>query len=62
MGLSVNPESKNENEKEKECGCCIKIEDSFVCIICGEVDVDSLEKSLKTFVEVKANANLAEQE
>ena len=48
-------------EKERECGCCIEIEDSFVLIICGEIDVDNLKNALKTFVEVKGNAKLAEQ-
>ncbi len=56
MGLFVKP------EKERECGCCINIEDSFVLIICGEIDVDSLKNSLKTFVEVKGNAKLTDQE
>ncbi len=49
-------------DKERECGCCIEIEDSFVLIICGEIDVDSLRNSLKTFVEIKANAKLESQE
>lgn len=50
------------NDKERECGCCIEIKDSFVLIICGEIDVDSLKSALKTFVEVKGNAKLAVQE
>jgi Holliday junction resolvase-like predicted endonuclease len=56
MGILVKP------EKERECGCCINIEDCFVLIICGEIDVDSLKNSLKTFVEVKGNAKSADQE
>ncbi|MFA4885188.1 MAG: hypothetical protein WC601_05365 [Desulfotomaculaceae bacterium] len=60
MGLFVKPEGNHD--KERECGCCIKIEDSFVLIICGEIDVDSLRNSLKTFVEVKGNAKLTGQE
>lgn len=60
MGLFVKPEGNND--KERECGCCIKIEDCFVLIMCGEVDVDSVKNSLETFVELKANANLASQE
>ncbi len=58
MGLFVKPESNN---KERECGCCINIEDSFVLIICGEIDVDSLKNSLKTFVEVKGNTKLDQE-
>ncbi len=60
MGLFVKP--NGNTNKERECGCCIEIEDSFVLIICGEIDVDSLRNSLKTFVEIKANAKLESQE
>jgi len=60
MGLFEKPESNNA--QRKECGCCINIEDSFVLIICGEIDVDNLKNSLKTFVEVKGNAKLGGQE
>ncbi|HOV80092.1 MAG TPA: hypothetical protein PK728_08265 [Bacillota bacterium] len=47
---------------EKECNCCIKIEDSFVLIVCGELDVDNLKKSFKTFIEVKDNSKVLTQE
>jgi hypothetical protein len=60
MGLFVKPDTNNV--QERECGCCIKIEDSFVLIICGEIDINNLKSALKTFVEVKGNATLEGQE
>jgi hypothetical protein len=57
----MGPFNKSDNN-ERECGCCIEIEDSFVLIICGEIDVDNLKNALKTFVEVKGNGKMEIQE
>lgn len=51
----------DEKEKEKECNCCIKIEDSIVVIICGEIEIDKLKNCLKTVAEVKGNKILASE-
>jgi len=40
-------------DEERECNCRLEIKDSIVVIICGEVDVDGLRKSLQTALEVK---------
>jgi hypothetical protein len=48
----------NGNDSE-ECNCCIEIEDSLVLIICGEVDVDRLNDSLRAFINVK-DSNVVE--
>jgi hypothetical protein len=37
---------------DKKCECCIKIEDSIVIIICGDVDHNDLKKSLEGVKEV----------
>jgi len=44
-----------EYDEKKECNCRIEIEDSIVVIICGEIDVDRLKKSLKSALELKDN-------
>lgn len=47
---------------DKECNCCIRIEDSFVIIICGEIDPKQLKDCLKTFIDVKGNTVVANNE
>ncbi len=47
---------------EEECNCCIKVDNSLVLIICGELDRNQLENSLKTFLEVKDGANVITQD
>jgi hypothetical protein len=42
----------------EECNCRIKIDNSIVIIICGDIDVDRLRDSLKTLVDLKGNAKL----
>jgi predicted Zn-dependent peptidase len=47
-------DDKKKKEKE-ECHCTIKIEDSIVVLICGDVDVDKLKESLEAVNGAKAN-------
>lgn len=51
-----------EKDKHQENGCVIKIEDSIVIIICGEVDVDRLRESLQTVSHVKSSSKLVNHE
>lgn len=44
-----------DRRDREECNCCIEIDDSLVLIICGEVDVDRLNDSLRAFINVKDN-------
>lgn len=51
----------HDNKKDKECDCCIEIKDSFVLIICGEIDADKLRDSLKAFAEIKGNTVVSQE-
>lgn len=58
-----HPKKDNKKDKkEEECNCCIEIKDSFVLIICSEIDPKQLRDSLKTFIEIKGNTNVVSQE
>ncbi|MDS1030973.1 hypothetical protein RDV78_11085 [Bacillota bacterium LX-D] len=48
-------EHEKLKEKEKECNCCIKIEDSIVIIICGDIENDKIKNCLDTIVGEKGN-------
>lgn len=58
----VKPDLDKKKKEENECACCIKIEESIVVIICGEVDMDNLKKCLQTALDAKDNTNLESQE
>jgi hypothetical protein len=49
-------------KKKEECDCCIEIKDSIVVIICGDIDHKKLKESLQTFVEIKGNTTVVNQE
>ena len=51
-----------KEKKESECNCRIKIEDSIVLIVCGEVDIKQLKENLKTIIEVKENITIGDQD
>jgi hypothetical protein len=45
-----------DDKKKKECNnCVIKIEDSIVVLVCGDVDIDKLKDSLGAFAAEKGN-------
>ena len=52
----------NGKEKEKECNCCIKIEESIVVIICGEIEIERLKNCLKTVSDLKDTKILGSEE
>jgi hypothetical protein len=45
----------DKNRRDDDVACRIKIEDSFVVIVCGEMDQDKLRDSYKTYIEIKEN-------
>ncbi|AFV10740.1 hypothetical protein Tph_c05020 [Thermacetogenium phaeum DSM 12270] len=50
---------KRDNNNDQECNCCIRIEESFVLIVCGELDPNQLRENLKTFIEMRDNKVMA---
>ncbi|MCR6545691.1 hypothetical protein [Dehalobacterium formicoaceticum] len=36
----------DRKKRDNDCNCTIKIEDSIVIILCGDIDEDNLKKSL----------------
>ncbi len=57
MDFQKQPPKPNQND----CNCCIKVDNSFVLIICGELDPVQLKDSLKTFLEIKDNSDVVAQ-
>lgn len=42
------------------CNCCIKVEDSLVLIICGDVDGERLPERLRAFADVKDGNDMSD--
>ncbi|HHY41142.1 MAG TPA: hypothetical protein GX502_07815 [Syntrophaceticus sp.] len=42
-------------DKDRECNCCIRVDDSLVVIVCGEMDAAQLRENYKTYIEINGN-------
>ncbi|ATW25395.1 hypothetical protein [Candidatus Formimonas warabiya] len=47
-----------DDDKKKECNCCIKIEDSIVVLICGDIEIEKVKKCLDSVLEVKGSKKI----
>lgn len=60
-GISMNfPNGPHKPNNEEECNCCIKVDNSLVLIICGELDQNHFKDTLKSYFEVQEAANAHE--
>jgi hypothetical protein len=44
-----------DKDRDRECNCRIRVEDSLVVIVCGEMDAAQLRENYKTYIEIKDN-------
>ncbi len=54
------PNGPHKPNNEEECNCCIKVDNSLVLIICGELDQNHFKDTLKSYFEVQEAANAHE--
>ncbi len=44
-----------DKDRDRECNCRIRVDDSLVVIVCGEMDAAQLRENYKTYIEIKGN-------